>query len=215
MNRRWLLIGIGLGLLAGLVLGGFLVLLEATTIAKPAVYFYPTTATNVSVRLQTDELVYYSNPQGAMLSPARWDFLAQPGSQLLTNGQSYPYLFYETTYLGRHFQTDSGWSIARADLPIVLPGKLKELGLNDAERAEFMAYWSPRLSESPYYSVYPVSRDQIDQKLAMAVMPHPDRFIRVLLGFKPTATSETLTPPAVVTPDRSGFTVVEWGGFFV
>jgi hypothetical protein len=200
------------GVVMGIILAIFL-FLSFFMIAKPAIYFYPTFPTQVTASVSSDELFIASEPDVGLVSPAVWKFTAYPDSVLVAGGRQYPYLFYETTYLGRKFPLSYGWSVPYGQLPSVLDYRLKQLGLNDAERKEFLAYWTARLQYSPYYSVYVIPQSEIDSKLRLSVSPKPDTVIRVLIGFRPTAEEEKLVAPITETPQRKGFTVVEWGGF--
>jgi len=42
--------------------------------------------------------------------------------------------------------------------------------------------------------------------------PAPDTLIRVFMTWKPVDEMTEIEEPTIVTPERSGFTVVEWGG---
>ena len=207
----WFKIGAGIGLFIGL----FAVSGVFTSIEKPVIYFYPESATPVSVSLQTDELITQSEPFVGWLSPVSWSFTALPNSTLLFDDgkSSYPYLFYETSYLNGKLPLRAGWSTSADELEALLDRELPRLGLNAREAAEFKEYWFNHLPVSPYYAVYVINSSDVDSKLVLSVSPKPDSVVRVILGFKPTDGPEQVPTPVVLTPSRTGFAVVEWGGF--
>ena len=202
------------GVLIGVVILALLLLmLPFMVVAKPVIYFYPESPTSVSAQLSTDEFITHSEPFVGFLSPASWRFTALPNSTLLFNGgsSSYPYLFYETSYVGRKFPLREGWSVPSGELDALLARELPRLGLSEREAGEFREYWMARLPLSPYYSVYVVERKDTDEKLALTVSPTPDSIVRVILAFKPTA------QPGVVPaqPTAGCGHARQWGGFIV
>ena len=46
----------------------------------------------------------------------------------------------------------------------------------------------------------------------LTVTPAPDTIIRVFMAYKPLENAAKITPQTIETPQRTGFTVVEWGG---
>ena len=191
------------------------ILLRTGTFEKPVIYFYSEKPITVTATITTDELLIHSEPGSNVFSPATWTFLALPNSVLVSRGKQYPYLFYETSYFGKRFSLNEGWSVERSNLIPLLNEKLPLLGLSKTETNAFVEYWSARLPESRYYSVYVIDRKEIDEKIKLDVNPTPDSVIRVFLAFKPTQSSEVLMLPRIEIPLRYGFTVVEWGGFVV
>lgn len=48
--------------------------------------------------------------------------------------------------------------------------------------------------------------------MPLEVMPQPDSIIRILMTFAALDKPIDITPQKLSTPERTGFTVVEWGG---
>ncbi len=199
-------VAIFLALVGVLFLGG---------IYKPVIYFYSERPIAVTATITTDELLTHSEPGSNVFSPATWTFLALPNSVLVSHGKQYPYLFYETSYFGKRFSLNEGWSVERSELIPLLNEKLPLLGLSKTETNAFVEYWSTRLPESKYYSICVIDRKEIDEKIKLDVNPTPDSVIRVFLAFKPTQSNEVLKLPRITPSARNGFAVVEWGGFIV
>lgn len=175
---------------------------------KPVIYLYPKTTTKVNVTLQ---------PQGGFTKtePAYgtgWHVVAQPNGQLtnLTDGQTYPYLFWEGRG-GVYSPPTQGFVVAQADVHSFLVAKLHQLGLNDQESSDFIEFWEPRMQGSPYYVVGFYGNRMMDQLAPLTVAPKPDTVIRVLMDFQPVNHPVSITQQIIHTPARTGFTVVEWG----
>lgn len=176
---------------------------------KPVIYLYPQTATKVSVKL---------DPQGGFTAsePAYhngWSVMARPDGQLteVKSGTVYPYLFWE----GRgavYQQPKKGFVVTINQVEGFLREKLTALGLNEKERADFIEFWLPRMQGAPYYFVTFLGNAAMDAIAPMQVTPKPDTVIRVLMDFSPLEKPIPVEGFKIQTPERTGFTVVEWGG---
>lgn len=69
-----------------------------------------------------------------------------------------------------------------------------------------------RLPKSPYYEIKLVSSEFLNKNAKLIIDPKPDTQIRLLFYFKPIKKLYTINEPKIITPERQGFTVVEWGG---
>jgi hypothetical protein len=175
---------------------------------KPVIYLYPEQTTTVSVTVE---------PQGGMTfsEPAYgegWTVTAQPDGRLTdVTGASWPYLFWEGRG-GLYEQPEKGWVIARTEVDAFLNDKLAALGLIANEIADFKEFWLPRMQDAPYYFVTFLGNRAMDELAPLSVNPSPDSVIRVLMDFSPLAEPKAVEPFSIRTPARTGFTVVEWGG---
>ena len=86
------------------------------------------------------------------------------------------------------------------------------LGLTEKEAEEFIIYWLPILESNRYNYIRFADADEIEKNMPLKISERPDTVIRVLMTFKgldePVQVEEQKLTPA----ERSGFTVVEWGG---
>jgi hypothetical protein len=175
--------------------------------AKPAIYLYPEKATNVSVKVAPVGGFTYTDPEYGN----GWNALAYPDGKLIVDGKEYPYLFWEGR--GGLYQTpDKGWVIAQKDVHSFLVEKLAQLGLNGKESADFIEYWEPYMQGSKYYFVTFMGNYALDQIAPLNISPKPDTVIRILMDFKPLDKPIPVLDYRIETPERNGFTVVEWGG---
>ncbi|MDP2651964.1 MAG: hypothetical protein Q8O94_02420, partial [bacterium] len=178
--------------------------------AKPVIYLYPTKTEQVSVKV--DPVGGFTKTDPAYDSG--WNVTATPDSALtnLTDGRTYPYLFWEGGAEGVVSTPKEGFVVAQADISALLTEKLALLGLNAKERADFMEFWVPRLAKAPYYFITFVPKSEMDRVAPLTVSPAPDSVIRVLMDYQPLPSSVFVKPLNITTPNRTGFTVVEWGG---
>ena len=129
----------------------------------------------------------------------------------LADGKSYPYLFWEGR--GGLYQTpDKGFVVAQSGVHELLENKLSLAGLNEKERADFESFWEPKMQGAPYYFVTFMGNNVMDEIAPLTVTPKPDTVIRVLMDFKPLEQPISVQGYNIRTPERKGFTVVEWGG---
>lgn len=208
--------------------------------SKPAIYLYPEKPIALNVKLETKGRLTVSDPP---YDPATgWNVLAHPDGSLkplnhtLNKPLTYPYLYYEAI-LDEVFVEKTGFLVPGPDLKNWFLSTLPTLGLNKTETADFIDYWMSRLNKNqPYYFVHFLSDQQIEQLEPVTIKPlnhtlnlplttlnkplTPDTAIRIRPYFKPlsaqAADNLQITPQSLTTPpQRSGFTLVEWGGILV
>jgi len=89
---------------------------------------------------------------------------------------------------------------------------LIKFGLNEKEKNQFKEYWLERLPKTNYYEVKILEEDFLKQNMELLISPEPDTLIRLNFYFKPLEQKINIQEPIINTPQRIGFTVVEWGG---
>ena len=68
------------------------------------------------------------------------------------------------------------------------------------------------MKDSPYYFVTFLCNREMNQIAPLIINPKPDTVIRVLMDFTPLTSPINVKEYEILTPQRNGFTVVEWGG---
>ncbi len=176
---------------------------------KPVIYLYPTSTIEANVYVQPQGGFTYTDPPYVV----GWKVKAQPNGHLtdLRTNKEYPYLYWEGRG-GIYEQPKQGWVVKQTQLKTFLPAKLKALGLNKHETADFMDFWLQRMTEKPYYFVTFMGNSTMDTLAPLTVEPKPDTVIRILMDFKPLDKPIAVKGYTIKTPKRKGFTVVEWGG---
>ncbi len=182
-----------------------------TPSCKPAIYLYPQERENVNVKVNTTGFFTLTIPQYP--GKTGWHTVANPNGVIEVNGISYPYLYYESKVPDSKItKPDKGFVAARNELPKLFSDLLPKLGLNSKESREFRDYWTKALPASPYYLVGVMSEESINQIEPLDINPKPDSIIRVRLYFELSDKPIQIDSPKIITPQRKGFTVVEWGG---
>lgn len=174
---------------------------------KPVIYLYPTQPTDCTVQVDYGRFTYsYPSYNGG------WNVTAYPDGRLINkadNSQHY-YLFWEGN---RRIDWDfsSGFVVKGSDTQRFLLEKLAYLGLTPREYNDFITYWVPQMQHEPY-NLITFAGEQYDALAPLTVTPAPDSILRVHMVFK-SLDAPIDIPPQELTPfERSGFTVVEWGG---
>ena len=141
-----------------------------------------------------------------------WDVLSKPNGDLvdLNTGRSQYCLYYEA--IGKYEATNEGFVIKCTDSAAFLEEKLAVLGLSEREANEFIIYWLPRLEANEYNYIRFATMEEINSNMSLNITPAPDSIIRVVMLFKGLDEPIDVEEQILETPERKGFTVVEWGG---
>lgn len=174
---------------------------------KPLIYLYPTEDTQVSVKLGNPNKLTSTYPA----YNGDWNVFAKKDGTLVKDGRSYYGLYWEgANYTAK--QSDEGFVVAGKDSAKFLEEKLAQLGLTEREANEMIIYWLPQLEKNAYNYIRFDLNDVMDKYMPLNVLPKPDTMIRVMMVFKPLEKPVTVHEQKLSTPERKGFTVVEWGG---
>ena len=175
--------------------------------AKPVIYLYPQTETEVRVRLDYDGRLTCTYPAYA----DGWTVSASPGGTLTDEtGQTYRYLYWEGVS-ETDYDFTTGFCVPGSETAEFLEDALGKLGLNRAEANEFIIYWLPRMQENAY-NLIAFQHEVYTESARLSITPEPDTLIRVFMAFKPLSAPVRIAPQALTAPARAGFTAVEWGG---
>jgi len=174
---------------------------------KPVIYLYPETETEVSVKLDfngTLRSVYPAYDNG-------WTVLARPDGTLTdASGREYYCLFWEGESAVA-YDLSTGFCVSGADTAAFLEDTLRQLGLTDQEANEFIIYWLPRM-ENNAYNLISFQQERYTDNAILTIDPMPDSLLRVFMAWKSLDTPVEVAPQELIGFERSGFTVVEWGG---
>lgn len=192
---------------------------------KPAVYLYPKKDTVVNVQVDIPHgFVTYTDP---LYPKGGWSVLAKPNGALqymnsnLSDSRGtvnyptgiFPYLYYEGKIPDKVVEKPKTGFVKRyEELSAFYDTLLPTLGLNRTEIKEFKTYWLKALPKSPYYFIGLIPQEQLDANEPLTITPKEDTMIRVRLYFEALKESKSVIAPKLQTPQRNGFTVVDWGG---
>lgn len=176
---------------------------------KPVIYLYPEEETNVSVKV--------SFPYGGELTCTYpdygdgWNVTATPDGTLYdANGDEYYCLYWEG--VSRDVMSDAaGFCVAGKDTAAFLREKLMYIGLTAREANEFIIYWLPKMQANPY-NVITLHTEDYARSVPLDVSPTPDTQIRVFMTYYASDTPVDIPEQTLPHYERTGFTLVEWGG---
>ena len=174
---------------------------------KPVIYLYPEVETEVSVKLNLDGKLTCTYPA----YNTGWKVTASPDGTLTdAKGQTYNYLYWEGETNAQWDMTE-GFCIKGEDTAAFLEDALEKLGLNRKEANEFIVYWLPLMEQNPY-NIISFQTDTYTDAAELQIDPAPDTVIRVFMTFEASDYMIRILPQKLTAPERTGFTVVEWGG---
>ena len=176
---------------------------------KPVIYLYPEIETEVAVKLDYDGELTCVYP--ALDEDGVWKMTAVPDGTLTDeNGMDYNYLYWEGIS-DTEYDFSEGFCVAGEDTAAFLEDTLKQLGLTRREANEFIVYWLPKMEANPY-NLIAFQGEAYTDRAELTVSPAPDTLIRVFMAWKPLKNAVEIVPQELTSPNRCGFTVVEWGG---
>lgn len=174
---------------------------------KPVIYLYPEEETEISVTLIPDGRLTCTYPA----YNDGWTVTASPDGTLTdAKGQTYNYLYWEGETYAR-YDLSKGFCVKGEDTAVFLEDALGKLGLTRREANEFIVYWLPQMQDNPY-NIIAFQTDIYTNAAKLAVNPAPDTLIRVFMAWQASDTPVALENQELSAPDRTGFTVIEWGG---
>lgn len=179
---------------------------DSSLLGKPVIYLYPEEETEVSVKLDLDGKLTCTYPayQGI------WQVTAAPDGTLTDqNGQTYNYLYWEGETQTQWDMT-KGFCVKGEDTAAFLEQALEKLGLNRKEANEFIVYWLPQMERNPY-NIIAFQTDAYTKTAQLQIDPAPDTLIRVFMTWQASKNYVNLEAQELTAPQRTGFTVVEWG----
>lgn len=177
---------------------------------KPIIYLYPEEETSLVVKLGNLEKLTCTYPK---YKETGWNVTAYPDGKLIDNetGRSLYALYWEGLNT-ENIKFNDGFCVKGEDTIKFLEEKLEILGLNEREAEEFIVYWLPKMEDNKYNLIRFANMEEIEINMPLNFSLNPDTVIRVLMEYKPVDKYVDIPEQKIETPERTGFTVVEWGG---
>ncbi len=179
----------------------------AVECGKPVIYLYPEHPSTVSVSVDAD--ITKSDP----VYGNGWNVRALPDGTILNGAAKYDSLFWEGTGHGSYPPIHRGFIVAKKDVEKTLRSHLTQLGLNKKESQDFLAFWLPRMPDTPFVRLSWLTTRDMNELAPLTIAPAPDTLMRIFLDFEGLVEPTNLPLQILPSPlNRKGFTVVEWGG---
>ena len=176
---------------------------------KPIIYIYPEEDMNVSISVSNPENFTTTYPK----YEDGWEVKALTDGTLIDkNGKSYYALYWEGKQKNISKVKEDGFVIKGEDTAEFLEEKLEILGLNYKEKNEFIMYWLPKMENNKYNYIRFETMEEINENMELFITPKPESLIRVRMDYKPLDKKIKVKEQELTTPERTGYTVVEWGG---
>ena len=179
------------------------------SIDKPIIYIYPEETTSLLISLGYPEKITCSYPTYS----EKWNVTAYPDGTLIDNTTNRE--LYALYWEGENFNAsvaDEGFIVNKNETVKFLEEKLDILGLSNKEAEEFIIYWLPKLQESEYNYIRFTSQEELNSYMPLEFSKEPDTLIRIHMQFKHLDEPIKVKEQILNKKERSGFTVVEWGG---
>ena len=177
--------------------------------AKPVIYLYPTVETKVNVKLWTPKNLSHTYPK--YNHEKWWNVIAQPNWELKdTDTWRKLYALYREWKSDIETNFDEWFVVEWKDIIPFLEEKLAILWLNEREAEEFIVYWLPQMEGNKYNLIRFETIEEQNENMLLNIIPTPDTVIRVMMDWKAIDEPIDIPQQHLTTPERNGFTVVEW-----
>ena len=108
-----------------------------------------------------------------------------------------------------------GEIVESSELLEFLETSLNEFGFNSKEKSDFITYWYPIMKDETNLYIYFMFNEECNIFAELNVQPTPDVIARFYMLWQPVNELKSWkTPENQKIPrfDRTGFTLLEWGG---
>ena len=175
---------------------------------KPVIYIYPEEDMNVEITVSNPEKLTVTYPK----YNDGWKVKAlKDGTLIDENNKKYYALYWDGEGDNGTIQSD-GFIVRREDAEKFLEEKLEILGLNYKEANEFIMYWLPKLESNKYNYIRFKTMDEINSNMKLNINPEPDTLIRIMMEYKGLDKKIKVKEQKLERRERSGYSVIEWGG---
>ncbi len=183
---------------------------------KPVIYLYPEKETDVEVRLTLNDgemLCTYPDPLEDG-DEYVWNMHALPDGTLYdAEGTEYSYIFWEaSSYAEPDFS--QGFCVKGEDTAEFLRTTLAEIGLTPDEYNEFIVYWLPKMQDNEY-NLISFQTDNYTESCPLEIIASDGEkadVLRVMMAWQAVDEYVEIEPQCFDGFERTGFSVVEWGG---
>ncbi|GAB5416104.1 MAG: hypothetical protein Crog4KO_13110 [Crocinitomicaceae bacterium] len=178
---------------------------------KPVIYLYPETTQDIHVEVIPKGEFTFTYPK----YDNGWDVTATPDGALKINDATYNYLFWEASEQlnPQDINSNIGFVVPGEDITSFLEEKLTLAGLNSKERADFITFWAPRMTTHSDVFLQFHFNKTCDRFGKLNITPEPNSIYRIYMVWQPVDELRIAPKPQeILVMDRSGFSVLEWGG---
>ncbi|TND08379.1 MAG: hypothetical protein FD123_2175 [Bacteroidetes bacterium] len=179
---------------------------------KPVIYVYPPQSTEINITLDVKGKLDFTYPK----YENGWKFTADPDGTIHLGGREYDYLFWDgrTEIETAKVNWNEGFIVGKEKLVAFFEEKLGSMGLNPREIQDYITYWCPRMNANESNYIHFMFNETYNDYASLNVSPKPDNQFRVFMIWSKAEGTEQprLQSQEIPTFNRTGFTLVEWGG---
>ena len=191
-----------------LIIKGPVTSVQIIAVQKPVIYLYPEQTEDITVRFtKNEDLLLSTYPK----YNNGWEVTAEPNGDLHDKAGNYYYTLFWDAKDETEFNNNDGFVVKGEDSAAFLREKLAYIGLNDREINEFIIYWINQLENNKYNYIRFRQTEEMNEYMPLEFNKQPDTLIRVVMDFKALDEMVEVKPQQLVSNERKGFTVVEWG----
>ncbi len=175
---------------------------------KPVIYLYGYEDQEVKVKLDIDGVMNVTYPK--IGAKDTWSFNVHKYGLLNFSSGEYRYLFWDAD-LNTSFTFTKGFCVSGSGTERFLESELGKFGFTPQEKQDFITYWLPQMKGNRY-NVISFQTKAYTDVAKLEVTPKPNKLIRIFMSWYPSDTAVSIPAQNLKVPERSGRTVLEWGG---
>jgi hypothetical protein len=178
---------------------------------KPVIYFQSPVKLDFKLTVTPKNEFSFTYPS----YKDNWKGTLYPSGEIEIGNQKYPYLFWDSKQEFRLEKHSNGYHISKKEVIPFLEKQLSNAGLTSTEKTDFITYWGPRLTQYESVFIQFYLQEDCDQFARIQCEPKPEAINRLYIGFSKWDESliSFLHPVELHSFNRSGFNLLEWGGF--
>lgn len=175
---------------------------------KPVLYLYPKEKTVVTISFEHPEDLLTTYPK----YNTNWQVTALPSGDLYDKKGNYYYALFwdEKNHINQQFT--EGFYVTKDTAIKFLETTLDKIGLSPREKNEFIMYWLPILEKNQKSIVNYTLTEERNMQNKLTISPKPDSVLRVAINIKKVFKKTNIKEQQLPHFNRTGFSVVEWGG---
>lgn len=184
---------------------------------KPVIYAYSDKEQNFTLNLKVKGELTFTYPQ--LPADNSWKMkTALNGNLEDEKGIQFPYLFWEAKQNEaslRAAKANSNELVSGKDIVAYFEKELTKLGFNSREKSDFITFWCPKFVDSKMVHIQFFVDDNCSVIGDLNISPKPDNLRRIYVTFEknPKVVTDFVAKELKVEKlERTGFTVIEWGG---
>ena len=109
------------------------------------------------------------------------------------------------------YDMSKGFCVSGAETEQFLRDKLRFIGLNEKELEDFIEFWVPYMEKNAFNKIC-FQTTAYTENAKLTVSPEPDSILRLFMVFQPLDKFVEIEEQPLAQFQRTGFTLVEWGG---